>query len=117
MKKYYLLLVTVFLCISCVQKTYKRIIVLTLDTNGFKDIEKVGIRGNDAPLNWNSDYEMILTNDSLYKAIVTIETGYKSTMVKFSINDVFELKNKPNREIVFSEKDTTYYKATFNVKD
>ena len=119
MKKQYLIfgLILSLLMISCVQKTHKRTIVFTLDTNSFKNIGKVGIRRNDIPLNWNSDYEMTLTKDSLYKAIVTLETGYKGTMVKFSINDEFELQNQQNREVIFTEKDTTFYKATFDVRN
>lgn len=115
MKLYFLLLIFVFLGTSCVQKTYKKTIVFTLNTNGFENIEKVGIRGNDAPLSWDSDYEMQPIKDSLYQAAVTIETGYKVAKVKFAINDTFELENENNREITLSEKDTIFYEATFNV--
>ena len=117
MKQYFLFIIVAFLSTNCVQKTDKRTIVFTLDTNGFKNIEKVGIRGNDVPLSWDSDFEMTLTKDSLYKTLVTIETGYKFTQVQFTINDTFELKNGNNREVVFSEKDTTFYKATFDIKN
>lgn len=119
MKKQYLIfgLILSLLMISCVQKTHKRTIVFTLDTNNFKNIQKVGIRGNDALLNWNSDFQMIVTKDSLYKANITIETGYKATQVKFTINDEFELQNQTNREVIFADKDTTFYKATFDVKN
>lgn len=117
MKLYFLLLLFAFLGTSCVQKTYKKTIVFTLNTNGFENIEKVGIRGNDTPLSWDSDYEMQPIKDSLYQATVTIETGYNVTQVKFTINNEIELENETNRKIIFSKKDTTFYKAIFNVKN
>lgn len=100
---------------SCVQKTYKKTVVFSLDVSGIKNIKKVGIRGENDPLNWNYDSEMIvLKKDSLYKAIISFETGYKFAEIKFTVNDDFELKDKDNRRITFSDKDTTFYKAKFN---
>ena len=54
--------------------------------------------------------------DSLYQITITEETGYKFTEVKFVVNDVFEFQNEDNRRVVFSPKDTTYFKAKFNRK-
>jgi len=101
---------------SCVQKSYKRTVVFTLDVSTIKNIKKVGIRGNDRPLSWDTDTEMkALKKDSLYQIAITGETGYKFTEVKFVVNDTFELQNKENRRVYFDEKkDTTYYKAKFN---
>ncbi len=105
-----------FLSSSCVQKTYKKTVVFSLDVSGIKNIKKVGIRGENDPLNWNYDTEMILLKkDSIYKAVVTFETGYKFAELKFTVNDDFELKEKDNRRITFSDKDTTFYKAKFDV--
>jgi putative oxidoreductase len=104
----------ILLTISCVQKTYKRTVVFQLDVKGIKDIKTVGLRGNN-PLNWNSDYEMTLGKDSVYEAIISGESGYLSTQVKFTINGEFELKDKNNREVFFDgEKDTTFYNAKFD---
>lgn len=46
--------------------------------------------------------------------MITGETGYLFTEVKFTVNGDFELKEKDNRKVVFQSKDTTYYNATFD---
>ena len=100
---------------SCVQKTYKKTVVFTLDTSEIKNIKKVGIRGNDKPLSWDYDTEMNeIKKDSLFQITITGETGYKFTEVKFVVNDTFEFQNEDNRRVLFSEKDTTFYNAKFN---
>lgn len=111
------LLIVVFLT-SCVQKTFKKTIVFTIDVSEIKNIKKVGIRGNDKPLSWDYDTEMkVIKKDSIYEITTTFETGYKFTEVKFVVNDNFEFQNEDNRRIVFSEKDTTYFKAKFNKRN
>lgn len=100
---------------SCVQKTYKKTVVFELDVSQMKNIESVGIRGDDNPLDWNTNTSMkAIKKDTTYTVTATFETGYKFTEVKFTVNDEFELKEKDNRRINFSEKDTTYYKAIFD---
>lgn len=100
---------------SCVQKSYKRTVVFTLDASEINDVKKVGIRGNDKPLSWDYDTEMKeIKKDSLYQIIITGETGYKFTEVKFVVNDTLEFQNEDNRRVLFSEKDTTFYNAKFN---
>ncbi len=100
---------------SCVQKTYKKTLVFTLDVSEIKNIKKVGIRGNDKPLSWDYDTEMKeIKKDSLYQITITGETGYKFTEVKFVVNDNFEFQNEDNRRVDFSEKDTTFYNTKFN---
>lgn len=108
------LLLALFLT-SCVQKTYKKTVVFTVDVSEIKNIKKVGIRGNDKPLSWDFDTEMkALKKDSVYQITLTGETGYKFTEVKFVVNDSIEFQNEDNRRIVFSKKDTTYFNAKFN---
>lgn len=100
---------------SCVQKAYKKTVVFTLQTPKMTNIEKVGIRGNDQPLSWDTDFPMqVLKKDSLYQGTVTFVTGYRFTEVKFVINDNFELQNQENRKIILDSKDTTFCKLTFN---
>lgn len=109
------LLLILILATSCVQKTYKKTVVFTVDVSKIKNIKKVGIRGNDKPLSWDYDTEMkAIQKDSLYQIALTVETGYKFTEVKFVVNDSMEFQNEDNRRIVFSEKDTTYFNAKFN---
>lgn len=114
--KLIIILLITFSIINCVQKSYKRTVVFQLDVKGIKNIKTVGLRGNN-PLNWNTDYEMILGKDSLYYATLSGETGYLFTEVKFTINGEFELIDQPNRRIYFdTKKDTTFYKAIFDVE-
>jgi hypothetical protein len=109
-------LITIIACSSCVQKTYKKTVVFTLTIKGIKDIKTVGIRGNGKPFSWDSDFEMKpIIKDSIYTATATTITGYKFAEVKFTINGEYELKEKPNRRVELSDKDTTYYNAVFDV--
>ena len=102
---------------SCVQKTYQKTVVFTLDASEIKNIKTVGIKGNDKPLSWSKSSEMrALKKDSLYQLITTFETGYSFTEIKFMVNDSLEFENKDNRRVNFSTTDTTFYKAKFNYK-
>ena len=111
------LLLTLFLT-SCVQKSYKKTVVFTLDTSEIKNIKKVGIRGNEKPLSWDYDTKMkVIKKDSVYEIRATFETGYKFTEIKFVVNDSIEFQNEDNRRVVFSEKNTTLYEAKFNKRN
>lgn len=100
---------------GCVQKAYKKTVIVTLTLQNMKDVKTAGIRGNGKPLSWRQDYEMKeLIKDSLYKATVTTITGYKFAEIKFTVNGEFELQNKDNRRVQFGTGDTSYYMAVFN---
>ena len=117
MKTIKILLVTFVLlsASSCVQKTYTRKVNLTVDVSQIKNIKTVGIRG-EKPLDWDYDTPMIMVKkDSLYKATVIFETGYKFVDVKFTVNGDYELKDKPNRKVTFSNTGETNYNAIFEV--
>lgn len=117
MKKYSIILISLLLLLlaSCVQKSYTKTVLVTLKVSNMKDIKSVGIRGQGKPLSWDNDYEMKpVVKDSLYTATITAVTGYKFAEIKFTVNGDFELKEQPNRRVVFSDKDTTYYNAIFN---
>lgn len=102
---------------SCVQKTYQKTVVFTLDASEIKNIKTVGIKGNDKPLSWSKSSEMkAIKKDSLYQLTITFETGYSFTEIKFMVNDSLEFENKDNRRVNFSTSDTTFYKAKFNYK-
>ncbi len=102
---------------SCVQKTYKKTVVFSVNTAALKNIKMVGIKGKDKPLSWKKTTEMqVLPNDSTtYTTAITFETGYTFTEVKFVINDTVELEDKDNRRVNFDKGDTTFYKAVYNV--
>lgn len=100
---------------GCVQKTHIKTVVYTLHIPGTRTPATVGIRGNDKPLSWESDQKMSLNqSDSTYRAVVTYQTGYLFTEVKFVAGGVFELAERPNRRVVFATTDTTFYDAIFN---
>lgn len=117
MKNYTIILISLslFSMASCVQKSYTKTVVVTLQVSNIKDIKSVGIRGQGKPLSWDSDFEMKpVVKDSLYTATITAVTGYKFAEIKFTVNGDFELKEQPNRRVIFSDKDTTYYNAVFD---
>lgn len=115
MKSVFVFIISLLMC-SCVQKTYKRIVVVTLDVSKVKNIQSVGIRGNGNPLSWENDYPMQeVVKDSLYKTIITTETGYLFMEGKCTVNGTFELQNQPNRRINFDTKnDTTFVHFVFD---
>ncbi|WP_162127244.1 hypothetical protein [Flavobacterium phycosphaerae] len=104
------------LMVSCVQKSYKRVVVVTLNVSKVKNIQSVGIRGEGKPLSWETDYPMQeVVKDSLYKAVITTNTGYLFMEGKCTVNSNFELQNKPNRRIIFdTKKDTTFINLVFD---
>jgi hypothetical protein len=111
-----LLLASISIC-SCVQKAYKKTVVIILNTAGNTNIKTVGIRGEGKPLSWRMDIPMKeVVKDSLYAATITGTTGYKFAEIKFTINGEFELQDKDNRRVEFADGDTTFYNATFNKK-
>ena len=117
MKKYSIILISLLLLslTSCVQKSYTKTVVITLKVSNSKDIKSVGIRGQGKPLSWDNDVEMNpVVKDSLYTATITGVTGYKFAEIKFTVNGDFELKEQPNRRVIFNDKDTTYYNALFD---
>jgi hypothetical protein len=115
MKKFIILFAIVSLT-SCVQKTKKHSVTLLLDVSAMKDIQNVGVRGNDKPFSWNEDVIMeVVKKDSLYKTTFTIETGRICTELKFTVNGNFELQDKENRKVYFDESGKTIYKAKFDV--
>ena len=107
--------VLLYITNGCVQKSYTKTAVVTLSVTNRKDIKTVGVRGNGKPLSWDNDFEMTtVIKDSLYTAVITTVTGYKFAEIKFTVNGEFELKEQPNRRVVFSDKDTTYYNFIFD---
>lgn len=118
MKNYPVVLISlVLLAITgCVQKSYKQTVVVNLSVANMKDIKSVGIRGQGKPLSWDHDFAMTpLVKDSVYTATITTVTGYKFAEIKFTVNGEFELREQPNRRVYFSDKDTTFYDAKFDV--
>lgn len=115
----FIICIALFLLPACVQKAYKKTIIITLEVKGKKDIETVGIRGGGGPLSWDEDYPLqAIVKDSLYGTTIEWVTGYSSGEVKFTVNGDWELKEKPNRVVKLGKgADTVYYKAVFGEND
>jgi putative oxidoreductase len=115
MKNLSIIIVSILLLNSCVQKSYEQTVEVTLDVSGLGKIKTVGLRGEEKPLSWDNDYPLHeIVKDSLYSASLTGKTGYLQTEVKFVVNGEFELKDKQNRKIVFAPSRKTIFKAKFN---
>ena len=114
--KLLILTIAIFSFTSCVQKSSKKTIIVKLNVEGMKNVQTVGIRGNEKPLSWDYDMELKpIIEDTLYGATFSLLTGYKFTEAKFTVNGQFELNEKDNRKIMFGDKDTTVYEAKFDV--
>ncbi len=100
---------------ACVQPSSKKTVVYTLHLTKPKADLNVGVRGKDKPLSWKSDLVMqpVGSGNTTYRAVVTYVTGYTFTEIKFVVDGGFELAEQPNRRVVFSPTDTTFYEATF----
>jgi hypothetical protein len=111
-----IILFTIVILTSCVQKTKKHSVTLLLDVSAMKDVKNVGVRGNDKPFSWDNDTQMeVVKKDSLYKTTFTIETGRICTEIKFTVNGNFELQDKNNRKVYFNQNGETVYKAKFDL--
>lgn len=118
MKNIAIIIVCIFTlsAISCVQKSGEKTVTFTVDVSAMKNVKNVSLRGKEKPLSWRKGLAMTpIKQDSLYTATVTFLTGYKFTEVKFVVNDEFELKDKDNRRVEYSDSDTTMYHAVFDV--
>ncbi|WBO85914.1 DoxX family protein [Hymenobacter yonginensis] len=101
---------------GCVQPAHDKTVVYLLNVSGHGPVKQVGLRGRDKPLSWEQD--LVLTPvvpDSLYRAVVTTYTGYRTTEVKFTLNGDFELAGADNRRIEFGLGDTVTYRARLGV--
>lgn len=118
MKKYSLFIIALFFVLTgCVQKSSKKTIIVKLNVEDIKGVQKVGIRGSEKPLSWDYDMELKpIKKDTLYVATFSLITGYKFTEAKFTVNGQFELNEKDNRKIVFNDRDTIVYEAKFNIE-
>lgn len=101
---------------SCVQETFKRKVVFTVDARNLENIESISIRGNFQPLNWNENFQLVDDDgDSIYSARIVFLSPYEYLEFKFVKNeDVFELNGKDNRKLEFKDREEMEYKAVFD---
>jgi hypothetical protein len=103
---------------SCVQKSYDRTILFKLHPTDARNVKMAGVRGNDKPLGWDSDFPLTFNPvDSTYVGVATIHSGYLFTAFKFTVNGEFELKDQTNRVIYFKDRDTIRYEAYYNSRE
>ncbi|WP_426491908.1 DoxX family protein [Hymenobacter sp. 102] len=101
---------------GCVQPAHDKTVVYLLDVSGHGPVKQVGLRGRDKPLSWEQDLFLTpVVPDSLYRAVVTTHTGYRTTEVKFTLNGDFELAGADNRRIEFGPGDMVTYRARLGV--
>jgi hypothetical protein len=111
-----LVLVSALFTQSCVQPSSEKTVTFTVDVSAVKDVKTVKLHGSEKPLSWKKGLTMTpIKADSLYTATVTFLTGYTFTKVKFVVNDEFELKDKDNRRVAYSNTDTTVYHAVYDI--
>ena len=108
-----------FTLFSCVQPTNKQIVHFSVDARNELDVSAIGVRGSVPPLNWKSNYELKDDDlDSIYTGTILIEIPYDYMNIKFvKNNDEFELKDQPNRKLIFDKSMTTNYSVSFNQTD
>lgn len=114
-----LLLATALGLGACVQPAYDRTVVYEVDVSAMPNVQRVGVRGSDAPLSWNTDLPLTPRDSSgIYTATVTYRTGRLVTDVKFTVNGNFELVDRPNRTVRVPKTtvggDTTVFRAIFD---
>ena len=80
-------IISLALLASCVQQSSKKTVLVKLHIANIKEIQTVGIRGNEQPLSWDNDYELkAMPQDSIYTAMFSLVSGYRFTEVKFTVN-------------------------------
>jgi hypothetical protein len=101
---------------SCVQKTHKKIVRITLDMRETDQHKKVGIRGQ-FPLSWQeTTYLQDEDKDGIYQGEFEFYTVSNQIEFKFVNQDEqYELEDQPNRVISFQYKpENMTYSAVFN---
>lgn len=115
MKAIIITIIAVTLFSSCVQKAYEREVTVYLTVKGKKNIKTVGVRGDGNALDWDKDLALKeVVKDSLYTTSFKMRTGYLFVEAKFTVDDAFELNDKPNRRIQFAKEGPTVYRAVFD---
>lgn len=119
MKKYSITfaIILAFLFASCVQEEHEKSVTFSVDMNGIENVGDVGIRGDFTDPNWRQTVPLTDEDgDGIYSTTITQKTAIYGIEFKFvNQGSDFELKDQPNRELVFEYKpETIEYIATFN---
>ena len=119
MKKYIstLIIVLAFSLTSCVQEEHEKTITFSVDMKNIENAGNVGIRGDFTDNPWRETVPMTDEDgDGIYSFTVSRKTAIYGIEFKFVNQGVdYELKDRPNRELVFEYKpERIEYIATFN---
>lgn len=112
----YLVMLFVFPMSACVQATKKQTVHFSVDSSQELNVNTISVRGSVPPLKWNKDFFLHDNDqDSIYTGTIVFDIPYDYVNIKFVKNEgEFELKDQPNRQLVFDKSLTTNYSATFN---
>ena len=117
MKKYINIIVFALLLASCVQKEHQKTVTVYLDMNGIENVGNVGIRGNFTDQSWRQTVPLTDEDgDGIYTTTLSQKTAIYGIEFKFvNQGSDYELKDQPNRELLFEYKpETIEYIAKFN---
>ena len=119
MKKYistFAIILAMFLA-SCVQEEHQKTVTVYLDMNGIENVGNVGIRGNFTDQSWRQTVPLTDEDgDGIYTTTLSQKTAVYGIEFKFvNQGSDYELKDQPNRELIFEYKpETIEYIAKFN---
>ena len=102
---------------SCVQEEHEKTITFSVDMNGIDNAGNVGIRGDFTKKSWRETVSLYDEDgDGIYTVTLSQKTAIYGIEFKFVNQGTdYELKDQPNREIVFEYKpETIEYIAKFN---
>lgn len=111
------LVITLLIFNSCIQKTHQKTIRFKLDMSAIESPSKVGLRGEFGTVPWNETiYLTDSDTDGIYEGELTKQTGQGGMEFKFVHHkDQFELQGQNNRLISFEYKpEIIVYEAMFN---
>jgi len=102
---------------SCVQEVHQKTITFSVDMSEVENPINVGIRGDFTDNRWRETLALSDEDgDGIYTATFSQETAVYGIEFKFvNQGNDYELKEQPNREIIFEYKpETMEYIAKFN---
>jgi len=106
----------ILLLTSCVQEIHTKTIHFKFNTNAFKNVNTVSVKGDFSKNKWNEPvFLKDKDKDGIYEAVIIFETAKNTMNFKFLVNEDFELKDKDNRTIRLDYKpEIVFYSAIFN---
>ncbi len=114
---YTFVLMLALIMTSCVQEEHQKTVTVYLDMNGIENVGNVGVRGDFTDKAWRETISLTDEDgDGIYTVTLSQKTAVYGIEFKFvNQGNDYELKDQPNREIVFEYKpEAIEYIAKFN---